>query len=122
MVQSLEFMTLSTGDSKIYLLSRRNGIYSYDVGLLGITSVPFYKYKEIESYPNPFVNEIIIAGDNLKAGQYQVNVYSVDSKLVYSTEKFIENDTRIDLDIPNGSYYLLLESDNDYYYKKIVKE
>lgn len=115
------YASTAKGDSKFYLLTSHQGIYSYDVGLLGISSVPFHQYKEITCFPNPFVNKLTITGNSLVPDHYLIKVFSTEGKLIYSEESFLQNGTSLNLNLNSGSYYLLLEGKN-YYYKKIIKE
>lgn len=112
---------LDTGDGKFYLLPYGQGIFSYDIELLGLTSVPIYLYKPLEVFPNPFVSNLIISGDDLQMGKYQLKLFSDTGKLILSQEQYIQSGTTLNLDVPSGAYYLLLEGDN-YYYKRLIKE
>lgn len=112
---------LYKGKEECYIVGPSEDVYSYDLKLLGITSVPIYKYKPLSVYPNPVRNELNIGSGNLIKGFYELKLFSSTSKLIMSKKVYIDNGFKFDLDVPTGTYYLLLEGDN-YYYSKIVKE
>lgn len=72
-------------------------------------------------YPNPVKNVLNIGSDNSVRGYYNLKLFSADSKLIINKKVYIDNGSKFDLDVPTGTYYLLLEGDN-YFYSKIVKE
>ena len=112
--------TESNGN-KFFLLNANQGILSYDAELFGITSVPVYNYKSLSVYPNPVKSELNFYDNNSIQGLYNLRIFSADSKLVIDKKVFIENGFRINIDLPSGTYYLLLEGD-EYFFTKIIKE
>jgi len=113
--------TTESSGNKFFVLNANQGILSYDATLLGITSVPFFKYKELTAYPNPFVNSIDIESDAVTTGEYKIKIYDVNSELVYEDVRFISGELKLNLELSTGAYFLLLEGE-DYYYKKIIRE
>lgn len=107
---------------RVFLLNNNiTNMYIYDATLLGITSVPFFKYKELIASPNPFVNSINIPSDAVTTGEYKIKIYDVNSELVYEDVRFISGELKLNLELSTGAYFLLLEGE-DYYYKKIIRE
>jgi hypothetical protein len=119
--KTIYLSTTESSGNKLFVLNANQGILSYDATLLGITSVPFFKYKELTAYPNPFVNSINIQSDAVTTGEYIIKIYDVNSELVYEDIRFIGNELKLNLELPTGAYFLLLEGE-DYYYKKIIRE
>lgn len=112
--------TESSGN-KFFLLNANQGILNYDAGLLGITSVPIYNYKELTVYPNPFNSSITLNTDEVLVGLYRIKIYNSSNELVFEYTDYVSDGFKLNTDLPAGAYYLLLEGD-DYYYKKLIKE
>ncbi|MFA7327268.1 MAG: T9SS type A sorting domain-containing protein [Candidatus Kapaibacterium sp.] len=110
-----------SSENKFFLLNYSQGILSYDAELLGITSVPFYNYKELTVYPNPFNTTINLSTDGVLDGLYKIKIYNSSSELVFEYTDYVSDGFQLSTDLPAGAYYLLLEGDG-YYYKKLIKE
>jgi hypothetical protein len=68
-------------------------------------------------YPNPFENEITIAGS---AGPINFKISSVDGKLI---RKGVISNSYLNLsDLAKGLYLLQLEQDGNWHTKKIIKK
>ncbi|MFA7325727.1 MAG: T9SS type A sorting domain-containing protein, partial [Candidatus Kapaibacterium sp.] len=112
---------LMSKNKTCYMILPKQGLLSYDENLFGITSVPVYNYKSLSVYPNPVKSELNFYDNNSIQGLYNLKIFSADSKLVIDKKVFIENGFRINIDLPSGTYYLLLEGD-EYFFTKIIKE
>jgi hypothetical protein len=58
---------------------------------------------------------------NKSQGLYDIKVFSIGGKLAFSKKAFLDKDFKLNIDVPTGTYYILLEG-NEYFYSKIVKE
>jgi hypothetical protein len=112
---------LMSENKTCYMILPKQGLLSYDENLFGITSVPVYNYKSLSVYPNPVESELNFYDNYSIQGLYNLRIFSADSKLVIDKKVFIENGFKINLDLPSGTYYILLEGD-EYFYSKIIKE
>lgn len=55
--------------------------------------IPLSVNNFIQTYPNPFVNELVIKSDKLNTPLAEVNLYSVAGQLIYSKQEIVLNNT-----------------------------
>ena len=120
--QDIFITEVYSSKDRIFLLNNSiTNMYVYDAGLLGITSVPIYNYKELNVYPNPFISSINFNMEGVHGGTYNIKIFNSNSELVFQENVYVSEGSQLNTDLPAGVYFLLLEG-NEYYYKKIIKE
>lgn len=82
-------------------------------------SVQNYKYDEIQIYPNPATNELVISVLYNNLGS-KLSLVNLSGRTVLATKLFnFVNNVNIEL-VPNGIYILKLEKEEKYIYRKII--
>ncbi len=81
--------------------------------------------NSIEVYPNPFTSELNIKLDLNSAEKISVGIFDLQGKLVFRTDNVaVNNSNEIIIstkDLNKGMYYLRIESERNFYLKKIIK-
>jgi hypothetical protein len=84
---------------------------------------PPNELKTIQVYPNPAADYIIISGDDLPAGELNIQILNTTGQLVKSI-KLNHSNVPLNLkinDLKQGAYYLLIQSQGFQSYSKLVK-
>lgn len=122
-----------------FIIEPQNRNYSSNLSFslpfinLDITNIPppitpiniSEKESNINIYPNPVKEEVLISFNNIPYGNYLVTIHSVDSKLVY--EKTIPinsnlfNFTVDFTNFPNGTYFISSKCNEHIFSQKIIK-
>ena len=94
--------------------------------VLSILQFLFHPFQKIEFkvFPNPFENEInIIVSEPININAFKIKLYNSLRKLVKlnSFTKSINSITVKTELLPSGIYILELKSDNQLFYKRVVK-
>lgn len=79
--------------------------------------------KILELYPNPSTGQFAIRSSSIPAGKYELSVFEVHGKIVYSETVNIEDEFLHPLDLSklsNGIYVLHLKNKQNGYYKRFI--
>lgn len=98
------------------------GLYRYNLSLLNITSVSLNKYKTLNIYPNPFNEYFNITNAGIVPDKYSLKIYDLKANLVLQKEIDYKSEMKIQANFPVGSYYLIIENENNHYIQRIIKE
>lgn len=83
----------------------------------------FNNKLDVFVFPNPSNGVLNLNFKNSKNKEYDIRIYDITFKLVYSDIGFKENYLRVSLDsIPKGIYYVQIKNNNDLLIKKIIIE
>ncbi len=87
----------------------------YGDGLVGLEDLLSSKTKDrfdINIYPNPTEGLFYLHFDNYKEGEnYTAEIYNLMGGKVMQ-QKIVTNDSPLDLDVPNGMYFIRLRAQN----------
>lgn len=100
----------------------QSGLYRYNLSLLNITSVSLDKYKSLNIYPNPFNEYFNITNVGIVPDKYSLKIYDLKANLILQKEVAYKSEIKIKSSFPAGSYYLIIENENNHYIQKIIKE
>lgn len=110
---------LATGIYSIELIDSLGCIKTDSFNVPFLQFVPYIGFTDIIIYPNPTTSLLYI---ERISPQDQISLFSIDGKLLYHYETK-KNDLNINLsEFAMGFYLLRIQRDNEFYYRKIVKE
>jgi hypothetical protein len=126
-IKNYQFYDMAAGYFKGYYRLKQvdfDGEFEY-FNTIYSNCVPF-EYFEVEVYPNPVEDVLIIKVINTSSNEVRLNLRDVAGRLIFSSHSMLENKTGlIFLDTPHlhtGQYLLEISSGSDILTKRVIKK
>lgn len=98
-----------------------DSIINYSFQTMGVEIVPF-KNSSVSIYPNPAHDQLNLIFNNIKCSDITISIYNGTGQLIRKEQQSDIQDAKLSVEsLKAGIYFLLLETEEDSFTKKFIK-